>query len=389
MATSNNTSPVPYRLYGSFASLWTGKTRSYLRKKGIPFVEYLPCTPHFRENVTPQVGNKRIPMLEAPDGTIIQDSNEIFAYLESRYPEPPAIPDTPRQRLAAHLLELFAAEPLGKVAWHFRWRFPEENQRFVTMDFGRSFRPQGTNEELMHYGGIIANRMDGHAAAIGFSTDLSPALDELYHDILDILEVHFTTHPYLLGGLPSAGDFALMAPLFAHLGRDPYPLHIMQRRAPRVFRWVEHMNTPEIRMPEFSDTPQSYLPNDEVPEQVVKLLRLLIDGFGDVYTSTAVLYKEWVRMNSNAPPETPISETGVDQPSLGRVNVELRGVPYSCESNPHGLWILQRALNHYATFDDDMRADSEALVKDMGAESILNIKLDRPLMRANYRLAAG
>ena len=45
-------------------------------------------------------------------------------------------------------------------------------------------------------------------------------------------------------------------------------------------------------MPEFSHTPQCNLPIDEVPEQVVKLLRLLIDGFGDVYTSTAVFYKE-------------------------------------------------------------------------------------------------
>ena len=68
-----------------------------------------------------------------------------------------------------------------------------------------------------------------------------------------------------------------MAPLFAHLGRDPYPLHIKQQRAPRVFRWVEHMNTPEIRMPEFPDFPQSYLNDDEVPLQVVSLLRLLID----------------------------------------------------------------------------------------------------------------
>ena len=217
MTTSNE----PYRLYGSYASLWTGKTRSYLRKKGIPFVEYLPSTPHFREHVTPHVGNKRIPMLEAPDGTIIQDSTEIFDYLEARFPEPPAIPPLPRQRLVAHLLEVFAAELLGKVAWHFRWRFPEENKRFVTMDFGRSFRPQGTDEELMHYGGIIAKRMDGHAAAIGLSSEHYPALDEIYYEVLDILEAHFRTQPYLLGGLPCAGDFALMAPLFAHHGRDP------------------------------------------------------------------------------------------------------------------------------------------------------------------------
>jgi glutathione S-transferase len=387
MTRTGNKSQEAYRLYGSFASLWTGKIRSYLRKKAIPFVEYLPCTPHFREHVTPHVGNKRIPVLEAPDGTIIQDSNEIFQYLEERFPEPPAVPKTPRQRLVAYLLELFAAESLGKVAWHFRWRFPEENLRFVTMDFGRSFRPQGSNEELMHYGGIIANRMDGHAAAIGLTEPLYPALVELYHEVLDILEAHFTSYPYLLGGLPSTGDFALMAPLFAHLGRDPYPLHIMQRRAPRVFRWVEHMNTPEIRMPEFSDTPQAYLPDDEVPESVARLLRMLIADFGSIFTSTAALYNEWTTLHSNAPPETPLSDTGADQPSIGRIQVHLRGHPYSCESNPHGLWILQRALDHYASFDDATRAEAQSLIDAMGAQPILDIKLNRPLMRANYRLA--
>ena len=30
-------------------------------------------------------------------------------------------------------------------------------------------------------------------------------------------------YPYLLGGRPSIADFGFMAPLFAHLGRDPVP----------------------------------------------------------------------------------------------------------------------------------------------------------------------
>ena len=37
-------------------------------------------------------------------------------------------------------------------------------------------------------------------------------------------------------------DFGLIAPMYAHLGRDPYPLALMQSRAIHVFRWVERMN---------------------------------------------------------------------------------------------------------------------------------------------------
>ena len=38
-------------LYGSYASYVTAKTRCYLLKKGIPFVERLPGHPRFREHV--------------------------------------------------------------------------------------------------------------------------------------------------------------------------------------------------------------------------------------------------------------------------------------------------------------------------------------------------
>ena len=148
----------PYRLYGSYASYYTAKVRAYLRKKGIPFVERLPSDPHFREHVRPTSGSHRIPQLETPDGAVIQDSVAILDYLEARFPRYPAFPDTPRQRLSVHLMELLGSEGLLRLAWQYRWFF-EGNAHFVKMDFGRSFRPEGSDAELLHYGNLIAERM--------------------------------------------------------------------------------------------------------------------------------------------------------------------------------------------------------------------------------------
>ncbi|MDG2048998.1 MAG: glutathione S-transferase N-terminal domain-containing protein, partial [Myxococcota bacterium] len=67
----------PYILYGSHASYATAETRSYLRKKDIPFLERLPSSPRFREYVRPTSQNHRIPQLETPDGTIVQDTKAI------------------------------------------------------------------------------------------------------------------------------------------------------------------------------------------------------------------------------------------------------------------------------------------------------------------------
>ena len=92
-----------YTLYGSYASYYTAKTRSYLRKKNIPFVERLPSVPEFREVVRPTSGSHRIPQLMTPEGLVLQDSVEIQDYLEIRFPQVPAIPSTPKQKIFVHL----------------------------------------------------------------------------------------------------------------------------------------------------------------------------------------------------------------------------------------------------------------------------------------------
>lgn len=374
-----------YTLYGSHASYYTGKTRSYLRKKGIPFVERLPSAPRFREYVRPTSGSHRIPQLETPEGSVIQDSTEIFDFLEARFPTPPALPAGARQRLVAHLLEFFAGEGLGGIAWHYRWNFPDDNERFVVMDFGRSFRPQGSDEELLHYGGIIAERMLGKGRSMP-PRQVYEAMEAEYLEVLDALEAHFARTPYLLGGLPSAGDFALIGPLFAHLGRDPKPARLMQQHAPRVFRWVEHMNTPEIQSPEFPETPMEYPSDDELPETLLPLLRLLLRRVGPSVVSQAEAYNEWTRRNADRPAGAPISDEGVDQPMVA---VTLPGQTEATPSNVHGLWILQRALEHYRGLDGTSRAACDALMKDCGGEAVLGIELARPLTRVNNRLATA
>lgn len=377
----------PYILYGAYASYYTGKTRSYLRKKSIPFIERLPSHKHFRETVSPAAQSKRIPILETPDGAAIQDTTEIFEYLEPKFPAPSALPPGPRQRLAAYLIDLFASENM-KIAWHYRWNF-SQNLPFVTRDFGRTFKPQGSDEDLQHYGEIIARQMDGHRANTGLTPDMFGALEQIYFDLLSTLERHFTRHPYLFGGLPSVGDFGLMGPLFAHLGRDPYPLNLMQSHAVRVFRWIEHMNTPEIQSPEFAETPMEYLAHDAVPETVSELLRQFTTDYTPVYSASANLYNDWARRNVARPPGTIISEEDRDQPTLGRITVSLRGHTMTPASQIHSLWLLQRTLNWLARIDPQAKAACEAYAAECGAAELLSIKLVRPLTRSRNRLAVG
>lgn len=382
------TTPGPFILYGAYASFYAGKTRSYLRKKGIAFVERLPSHPRFRESVSPAARSKRIPILETPEGHVIQDTTAIFEYLERRFPEPPALPPGPRQRLAAYLIDLFASEGV-KVAWHYRWNFREPNLHFVVREFGRSFRPQGSDDQLDHYGRVVAARMDGHRARLGITEDLYPAMEAIYFDILDTLEAHFTATPYLLGGLPSVGDFGLMGPLFAHLGRDPWPLHVMQQRAPRVFRWVEHMNAPEIVSPEFWDFEPAYLANDAVPETARRLIRMFCRDNTPVYLETARLYREWLDARPGLPAHSTLSETDEDQPSLGTITTPLRGQFITSGAPSHALWVLQRTLDWLATLGPKDHQACMDFAEQCGALELVSLDLPRRLTRIGNRLAVA
>ena len=375
-------------LYGSHASYYTAKTRSYLRKKGVAFIERLPSHPRFRDTVRPQAGSKRIPIIEDADGTIVQDTTAIVDHLEALHPDPPAFPPGPAQRLAAYLLDLFFSEN-SKVAWHYRWNFMETNAHFVRTEFGRSFSPQGSDEEVDRYGGLIADRMSSYGPVFGITPELFPVLETIYLEWLDTLEEHFRMSPYLFGGLPSIADFALMGPMFGHLGRDPHPLHIMQRRAPRVFRWVEHMNTPEIASPEFSEHPQAYLGNDETPPAVLAMLRRYCEDWTALYEAGATLFAEWASINRSLPPGSVISPTDMDQPTAGVAKISLRGQLIELSVPLHPLWMLQRILDWLEGLGPEDRARADALARDCGATRLLSLRPARRLTRVRNRLAVA
>ena len=65
---------------------------------------------------------------------------------------------------------------------------------------------------------------------------------------------------------------------------SPQPATLMKLRAPRVFRWTEAMNTPEIQTPEFPDVPTEFAADDVLTGQTLELPSVDADageGSGD------------------------------------------------------------------------------------------------------------
>jgi glutathione S-transferase len=298
---------------------------------------------------------------------VIQDSVEIFDYLEARHPEIPGLPPGPRQRLAVHLLELLGSEGLVRLAWQYRWFF-EGNDHFVKMDFGRSFRPQGTDDELMHYGTLIAERMLSRGA-LNNSEEVRAELKQAYVALLETLEAHFQQYPYLLGGHPSNADYSLMGALHAHMGRDPVPLNVLQNHAPRVFRWVEHMLVPEIQSPEFYDTPIEYPADDALPDTLLDVLRHLCDHYAEPFSRGALAWAEHAHRMQNEPAGKELSEPG-EQPQLPPVSIEWQGRTEELACNLYHCWVTQRVQRHYRDLDETDRAACDDLIDGLGPNTL-------------------
>ena len=373
---------APYTLYGSYASYYTAKVRSYLRKKNISFVERLPSDPLFRNKVRPSSGSHRIPQLLTPAGEVIQDSVEIVDFLEARFPQLPAFPDTPRQRTFVHLMELMGSSGLLRLAWLHRWMF-EENDRFVKMDFGRSFKPQGSDDDLKHYGNLIAERMRSYG--LPESTAAAKAsLDSQYKHLLSLFEAHLIEHPYFLGGHPSAADYAVMGAMHAHLGRDPAGLRTLQDYAPRTFRWVEHMMVPEVVSPEFFATPVEYLPDDVVPPTALQILRFIAGEYGEQFLLGSMAFNQaMTRRRVGAGYELSPEH---DQPMLASELLEYAGGQRQHRADLYAVWISQRAQRYFHTQSDVTKLDIVAMLDCEISSGLLNVPVDYTIERVKNRL---
>jgi len=393
-----------YTLFGSYASYYTAKTRSYLRKKGIPFVERLPSHPDFRAKVRPMSGTAKIPQILTPEGEVVQDTVEILDYLEARFPDLPAIPSSPRQKVFVHLMELLASEGLLSLAFQHRWLFTEENRTFVRMDFGRSFKPQGTDEELIKYGNVIGDNILGDkvkfvlggdqeyqsfaASLRGSPTDeLKARLDREYLGLLALMEDHLISHPWFLGGHPSAADYAIMGALHAHLGRDPAGLQLMQANAPRVFRWVEHMLVPEVQSPEFHDSAIEYPVGDEVPETAVKILLYIANLYGEKFVLAALAFNKAVERLS---PETGhVFDAKHIDAVLPAETVSYQGRESEAAASLYSIWILQRAQGAFGALGEEGKASVLEMLGEWVAADLVSVPLTTRVERINGRIAVA
>jgi glutathione S-transferase len=380
-----------YRLFAWSLSYFSAKIRAYLRYKefhGVLKYEEILATRDLMENyIVPATGAGVVPQVQAPNDDWIQDSSEIIDVLEANHPQAPIIPTGPRQRLVSYLIELLADEWM--LPWGFweRWHYSlkdvtPNHEAFNAQQWGILWAPDGTGLERREAARFVFKEImsiDNPDEAmfgpysglvqLGVTEKTQDAWTSSMRNMLGLLETHFDTHDYVLGGSPTLGDFALIGPLYAHLFRDPVPGFMMRTEFPLVCEWIERTNgSDEASARSYKQTYYKLedgklvgqpaagnngelLADDQIPESLLPFLSVFFDEMWPALkmnTKTVTDYLESATVDKAAPlPGKSFyapPEFSEQQSKGGSLNYEFEigGVRESKMASPYQVWMVQR-----------------------------------------------
>lgn len=358
-----------YTFYGVHLSLYSGKLRAYLRFKGIPYVEQAPSFVTFNFTIKRKTGDSVVPVLVSPEGQWMQDTSEIIDTLEQKHPEASVVPATPVQKFAAYLFELWGDEFWLPTAMHMRWSHREENYALFEKDACDCFFPgwpRWFSSFIVKNG--LARMLNAFLPVLGVTPQSAPLLDKWTNEQLDALDRHFAQHPYLFGTRMSLGDLGLIGPLYAHLGRDPWPLKNLIEPRKHLHAWVQRMQNPAVRQGEF-------LPGDELPETLAPMLR-------SIFQEMTIQLQQGARVLHELKDRHPLDKRLPRH--TGEVRYPLSGGLWSQQVFPYSLWMAQRILDMFRSLPADEAEQVRDWLRKMGGEAFLQLDIPR-LRRAGLR----
>jgi len=220
---------------------------------------------------------------------------------------------------------------------------------------------------------MVMNAMHKSTRRIGVTPETVDVVEAVYLDQLRALDRHFAAHGYLLGGHPCAGDFSMMSPMFGHLGRDPKAIQLMLSHGARVFRWVERMNRPTADLCEYEDQAETWLPNDEIPDMLVDVLRAFAEDFVPETLAAAEAMNGWIDDQDELAPGAACSR------AAGFARFEVRGTPISAVAQPYRFFLLKRVQDAYASLQPDDKEAADTILQACNMMPIIRAKLTRDI----------
>ena len=172
----------------------------------------------------------KVPAIEI-EGEFVADSTDIAYALDERFPDPPLLPERPRDRGLCQALEDWADEALYFIGLYYRW-YDRQGRAEIPAKFGTSLKGRLV---YRYYLRRILGQIRGQGT-------LRKPPEHVARDLernLDAIQAMLTSGPYLLGDKPYLCDFALWGQL-NYLNRTPAGGKAIGRR-PALTAYLERL----------------------------------------------------------------------------------------------------------------------------------------------------
>lgn len=357
-----------YTLHGWHLSYFAGKARGYLNFKGLDFKDQKVNAYNLMYRIPKKTGALVMPVIQSKQGEWLQDTTFIMEELDKRHPESCVVPDTPKQHMAALLLEAWLDEWWIPIGMHYRWSYPENYDLFIH-DASTGLLPYVPNFIRKPLAKKIANGLKAYLPVAGVREEQFAAMESWTNKILDVFENHFSQHAFLFGDKPSIADFALLGPMYGHLNRDPAPKRDLLDVRPHLQNWVERCHAGEGK-------DGSYLANDEIPETLTPIFHAIFSEFYPLVDN--------IKDNLIAYVEKHDKKSG-DRITrvVGEAHSTMDGQPFSRGALPYTLWMMQRIQDKFAQLNDTDKQAVNDWTTQFNQVGILQKDLGPKLKRDN------
>lgn len=328
-------------LSGSPGSPYTRKMLAVLRYRRIPYRLLNGGAGRTPEGM-PKPKVQLLPTFYLPNAAgdleAVVDSTPIITRLEREFEGRNLVPQDPALAFLDALIEDYADEWLTKAMFHYRWAFQDDVDRAAAVlpcwaDIS------APDAEIAARSKMFSERQIGRLYVVGSNAVTGPVIEASYRRFLEAFDAHLKTSPFLLGGRPGAGDFAVYGQLTQLAQFDPTPMALTLKVAPRVYAWVSLMEDQSGLDPQ----PGDWIAPDAAPAT----LKVLLAEIGRVYPPV---------MLANAKALMSGAET---------VKAVVDGRPWSQSPFPYQGKCLQWLREQYAA----LPPSSQALIDPLMAES--------------------
>lgn len=381
---------MTYTLYGMAASLYTARVRSYMRMNSVPFTEIKSGSDEFVNTIVPIIGRWIIPVIKTPTGDIIQDGADIIDHLDSAgFSKSPIYPGSPKLLVIAHLFELFGAHGLLRPAMHYRWNFDEVNLAFLRETF-RDVLPSKLPKEAEDAAFLHASgRMRKATQVFGVNAGTHKLVEASYAEFLALLNAHLGEHPFVLGGHATIADYGLIGAMYAHLGRDPAPLQLMQMSAPHVFRWVERMNMAETFIDEnIAQSGNELIDSANLPQSLLALMRFIAEDYLPEITAHVDQANSWLAEHSEIETGHPTNNKSMKS-GMGLAPFVWRATEINTVVIPYRFYLLQRLQDAFNSQSSTSQSEIRAVLEDANLAGLLALRTSRRIERQDNQEVWG